>query len=84
MAKNVRMEYRDAAFQEMAYSANGIAAIAGPAERIADAAGPGVEFEVWDNPGNDRPAAVAITRSYEARRNEARNRSLTRAIDAGR
>lgn len=52
------------------------------AENIARAAGPGhrVDSEV----GRNRARAAVITESFEAMRKEARNRNLTRAIDAGR
>jgi hypothetical protein len=50
--------------------------------RIAAAAGEGVEAETLN--GGDRVSVVVSTRTQEARRNEAEDRSLTRAIDAGR
>lgn len=52
------------------------------ARRIAAAAGPGhkVDSEV----GTKRARAAVITETTEARRAEAKARTLTRAIDAGR
>lgn len=52
------------------------------AQAIADRAGPGhvVESEI----GPRRARAAVVTASFEARRREAMNRNLTRAIDAGR
>ena len=52
------------------------------ARRIATAAGPGHAVEP-DNTG-DRARASVVTRSYAAKKAEAKNRSLTRAIQAGR
>lgn len=52
------------------------------AEQISRAAGPGHGVEV-DNTG-DRTRASVVTRTREARAGEARNRRLTRAINAGR
>lgn len=52
------------------------------ARRIAAAAGPGHAVEP-DNSG-DRARASVVTRSYAAKRAEAKNRALTRAIQAGR
>lgn len=52
------------------------------AKRIAAAAGPGHAVEP-DNTG-DRARATVVTRSYAAKKAEAKNRNLTRAIQAGR
>jgi hypothetical protein len=52
------------------------------ADRIAAAAGDGMESSVVI--GRTRARASVITASYAARRAEARNAALTRAIDAGR
>lgn len=52
------------------------------ADNIARAAGPGhtVDSEI----GRNRARAAVITTSFQAMHAEARNRNLTRAIDAGR
>lgn len=52
------------------------------AENIAAAAGPGhiVDSQI----GRTRARAAVITASFEAMHAEARDRNLTRAIDAGR
>jgi hypothetical protein len=52
------------------------------AKKIAAAAGPGMESEA--QAGRKRALALVWTGTREAREAEARNRSLTRAIDAGR
>lgn len=52
------------------------------AQRIAAAAGPGHAVEP-DNSG-DRARAAVVTRSYAAKKAEAKDRNLTRAIQAGR
>ena len=53
------------------------------ARNIAAAAGPG-KWNVHDETGRSRARAAVVTGDFEARRNEARTRALTRAIDAGR
>lgn len=52
------------------------------AENIAAAAGPG--HKVDSQIGRNRARAAVITTSIEAMLAEARDRNLTRAIDAGR
>jgi tRNA A37 threonylcarbamoyltransferase TsaD len=52
------------------------------ADRIAAAAGPGMVASV--QPGRNRARASVITATQRAREAEARDRALTRALDAGR
>jgi hypothetical protein len=52
------------------------------AEKIAAAAGPGHEVRVDDGPNRARASVLTVT--PEAMRAEATNRTLTRAIEAGR
>jgi hypothetical protein len=52
------------------------------ADRIAAAAGEGMLSSV--QAGKNRARASVITATPQARNNEARNRALTRALDAGR
>ena len=52
------------------------------ADRIAAAAGPGMEASV--QVGRTRARGSVITATKQARDNEARNRALSRALDAGR
>lgn len=54
----------------------------GKAQKIADAAGPGMRASVVI--GRNRARASVITETRAAKRAEATNRALTRAIDAGR
>lgn len=51
-------------------------------ERMANAAGDGVEVTTARN--RDRATVFVRTETFEAKRDEATNRTLTRAIDAGR
>lgn len=53
------------------------------ARRIAAAAGPGVEAKPAES-GAERARAAVVTTTYQGRLNEARDRRLSRAIDAGR
>jgi hypothetical protein len=52
------------------------------ARRIAAAAGSGHRVE--SSPTRLRARSVVVTDTYEARRREATNRSLSAAVDAGR
>lgn len=51
-------------------------------DRMAAAAGDGVEAETTRN--RDRSVVFVRTETFEAKRAEAEDRALTRAIDAGR
>ena len=63
--------------------AEGIAAdLAARGDRIAAAAGDGFESRVWQ--GRDRVRATIRTGTMEARRAEAEDRALSRALAAGR
>jgi hypothetical protein len=57
-------------------------AVTGIAARIASAAGPGMETR--SDKGGTRVRAAVVTATFEAMYAEATNRTLTRAIDAGR
>lgn len=58
------------------------AAVRRSLERIAAAAGPGHSVRV--RVGRNRVRGTVTTSSLKARRNQARDRTLTRALDAGR
>ena len=60
-----------------------IQAITGIANRIAGAAGDGVEVLPLER-GARRPRVAVVTATYEAMRAEATSRTLTRAIGSGR
>lgn len=59
-----------------------LADLEGRARRIAAAAGPG--HVVDSSVGRNRARAAVITATAEAMLSEAKHRTLTRAIDAGR
>ena len=77
-----RIKLNLAGFRKLRRSPEVAADLEKRARRIADAAGPGQEVEVTK--GRTRALGMVWTDTHEARRNEATNRSLTRAIDAGR
>lgn len=54
------------------------------AERIASAAGPGMEARQSAGPRRSRARAAVVTTTYEARYAEATRRALTNSIMAGR
>lgn len=60
-----------------------IQTITGIANRIANAAGPGMEVRSLER-GSRRPRVAVVTATTEARHAEATTRDLTRAVDAGR
>lgn len=62
-----------------------LAALERAGEQIAAAAGDGVEVESQNSSGRRSTPRVAVfTATAEAKIDEARNRTLTRALDAGR
>jgi hypothetical protein len=81
MAK-VRIELTRNGPRQLRQSAAVQADMARRAQKIAAAAGPGMEATA--QVGKTRARASVITATAEARRNEATARALTRAIDAGR
>lgn len=58
-------------------------AVTAAAQRIAAAAGPGMETRPLET-GRNRVRMAVVTVTYQARLAEARNRALTRAVGAGR
>lgn len=80
--RQVRIKLNREGVRELLRSPEVLADLTARAERIAARAGPGhvVESDVGDN----RARAVVITSTVEAMVAEARDRNLTRAIDAGR
>lgn len=82
MAAQVRIEMNPSGFQAILKSAEVQADLERRAEAIADAAGEGMEYDV--RVGKTRARASVRTATPEAMRAEARDKTLTRAIDAGR
>lgn len=78
----VTIKMNRAAARSILTSPEAQAVVAASARRIASAAGPGHRVEVAGGP--NRARAAVITDTPAARRNEAKNRTLSRAIDAGR
>lgn len=78
----MRVTLRKANIGALLKSARVQAELKARADRIAAAAGEGMEASV--RVGRTRARASVITVTAKARENEARHRSLTRALDAGR
>jgi hypothetical protein len=83
MAK-VRWKWHMAGYREIRSAPKTQAEVRGRAERIASAAGPGMEVDSQITGGRGRARASVRTATTEARRAEANDRALTRALDAGR
>lgn len=81
MAK-IRVELDKKGIRQLLKSQEMQALVNERAKRIAASAGPGHAVEP-DNTG-DRARASVVTRSYAAKKAEAKNRTLTRAIQAAR
>lgn len=81
MAK-VRIELNHSAVRQLLRSDEVKADLERRAKRIADAAGPGHDVDV--STGRNRARADVATESFAARYRESTERTLTRAIDAGR
>lgn len=82
MAKNVRIKLNRKGVQALLRGPEIQADLERRANAIAAAAGPG--FDVDTFVGRNRARADVATGTHEARKAEATNRVLTRAIDAGR
>jgi hypothetical protein len=82
VGNSIRIDVNDAGIRALLKSPEVQAMLKAKADRIAAAAGPGMEATSWA--GRTRARASVITATAKARRAEATNRSLTRAIDAGR
>lgn len=83
MAKTtVKIELNSAAVRSILTSGEVQADLAARAQRIAAAAGPGMEAS--SSVGANRARASVIAATFEARHAEATRRALTSAIDAGR
>lgn len=83
MAKTtVKVELHNSGFQELRTSGETMADLGARAGRIARAAGEGMQMEI--NRGRTRGRASVRTGTFAARKAQATNSALTRAIDAGR
>lgn len=80
--KGFRIEINSAGAREILRSPKVLAEMERRARAIAQAAGPG--FEVEARLGANRARASVRAATFEARRAEAENRSLSRALEAGR
>lgn len=83
MADGPRIELNSRGIRELLNSPEVAEELERRAEMIADAAGPGHRVEVEHGTGARARAAV-ITDDIPAMVSEARDRTLTRALDAGR
>lgn len=81
MAGKVRVEMNSAGAQELLKSPEVQGELRKRADRVAAAAGEGHEVSVWV--GRDRARATVTTVSARAKRAEANDRALLRALEAG-
>jgi hypothetical protein len=77
-----KLKLNPAGVKELLKSEGVLADLADRADAIAEAAGPGFESD-WER-GPNRARASVRTTDFESRKAEAKDRALTRAIDAGR
>lgn len=78
----MRIQWNLGAFEEIRRMPSVAAEIDSRAARIAAAAGPGYESSPYE--GRSRHRASVITATFDAIRDQHRNNTLWRAIDAGR
>ena len=78
----MRVEVNRQAIRDLLKSPGVVADLEARGRRVAAAAGPGHKLD--SSVGKIRARVGVITDPTEARRSEARSRSLTRAIDAAR
>ena len=82
--KSVRIKLNRKSIREILQSDDVRADLERRAQAIADAAGGGEDYEVSSQVGKNRARASVITATYEARAAEAKDRTLSTAIEAGR
>ncbi len=82
MPSNIRVEMNRRGVTELLKSAEVQADLERRAKAIAEAAGPGMEVDV--RVGKTRARASVRTETFEAILSEATDKTLTKAIDAGR
>lgn len=81
-SKVTRLVFRSAGFREILRSPRVLADLEARGQRIAAAAGPGVGVQA--RVGSNRARVTVATETREAAEAEAVDKSLTRAIGAGR
>lgn len=79
---SVRIQLRSAGVRELLRSGDVESYLVGRGRAIAAAAGPGHEVQPWV--GRNRARVTVRTATYEARKAEAVDHALTKAIGAGR
>lgn len=85
VVKGMRIKLNRAGIRELLTSEKVASDLQRRAEKIASAAGGAeVGFEAVKTGGPARARSIVITTTHEAKNREARDRTLTRAIDAGR
>ncbi len=82
MGKKVKVTLNNAEFRKLRTSAPVVADLKRRLDNIAAAAGPGMRVRV--SSGGSRARGTVYTATMAARRREARDRVLTKALDAGR
>ena len=82
MAKKLDIRLNRGGVRDALRSPEALRAVRDMAEQVAAAAGPGHRVEV--ELGRNRARAAVIADTWPARRAEARDRNLTRALDAAR
>jgi len=80
--KVTKLVFKTAGFRKILRSGAALADVSRRAKSMASAAGEGVGVQV--STGANRVRATVATETLEAARNEATNKTLTRAIGAGR
>lgn len=84
MAGSMRIEFHNEGFDELRRGAAIEAVLMASGRAIAEAAGGEPDFAVISEPSKSRARVVVITATPAAKIAEATDRSLTRALDAGR
>lgn len=82
MATPVRVQLKRGAVEQLLKGPEITRLLTDMGQSIARAAGPGHEVNV--DRGPNRVRVEVVTSTFEAMRNEARTRALTRAVQAGR
>lgn len=78
----MKIKWNMAAFKAIRFDPTVLGVINNAAAKIAAAAGDGYETGAYS--GTNRPRASVITATYKAQRDNAKNNTLARSIDAAR